>query len=79
MTVSLETYIQDMARDGTYADHVAVDHTARMLEIPIRVIEVDYDHVFGSGTTDKLMLTIGYLKAIKHFVSIGYVYTMYLH
>ena len=56
-----------MTKNSTYADHVAVEHTAQMLKMTIAVYEKDNHHCFGDYEDSAM---VGYLRDINHNVSL---------
>lgn len=64
---TLDEYITDMSKDGTYADHLAVTCVSKMLSITITSIQQPTDVTVGDYPTK---IYIGYLPDIEHFVSL---------
>lgn len=63
----MDSYIRDMAIDGTYADHIAVEHLSQMLKVSIVVVREPQNLVIGDYGTK---LHIGYIPDILHYVNI---------
>ncbi len=67
LTETLDQYIVRMSTDGCYVDHIVVEHTAKMLDKTIVVIEQDNEHTMGSAVES---ITLGYMRDAQHYVSI---------
>ena len=69
LSSDLNTYIDQMSRDSTYADHPVVQTVSRMLQVQIRIIQAaSADIQIGDGSGAILLL--GYLPELEHYVSI---------
>lgn len=62
-----DEYIWDMQRDGTYADHVAVQNVSNMLQMTLTVVQTPQNITIGAFP-EKLYL--GYIPDLRHYVSI---------
>ena len=67
LDVPYDEYLILMGKDRTYADHLAVNHIAKVLKVTITVSEVDNQHTFGNGSA---VLHVGYMRDAKHYVSL---------
>ncbi|MGH0143037.1 UNVERIFIED_CONTAM: hypothetical protein FKN15_077386 [Acipenser sinensis] len=63
-------YLADLRKDGTYADHITVEYTSRMLKMPITVVRDPVDNIVGDHGSNTSMLYVGYIPSISHYVSI---------
>ena len=67
MTKPYDTYVIDMAKDGTYADHISVMLMSQLLCVKIVVHQETGDTTIGSCSTK---IHIGYLPCISHYVAL---------
>lgn len=66
----MRTYANNMAKDGTYADHVLIHVISKFLKKPIKVVRAEGpDADVGVQNTDQ-RLVLGYIPDIKHYVSL---------
>ena len=69
LTKDLDTYLEEMEVDGTYADHVCINAISKMLPCTMLLVQADHpDTTIGSSSPPTLVL--GYLPEMKHYVSL---------
>jgi hypothetical protein len=66
---TFDTYVQDMRRNGTYADHMAVMYTSQALGMPITVFDKLNKISFGDASSASV-LHVGYISELNHYVSV---------
>ena len=66
-----------MSHDGSYADHIAVAHMAKMLGITITIVEGGNETIIGTGSPSVML---GYIRQGQHYVSLTPIsYTRHVH
>ena len=71
LTDSVDTYLERMGHDGTYADHVCIQALSRLLRCKIHIVQSHHpDIVLSPLENPRASLVIGYLPQIKHYVSL---------
>ena len=73
LTQPFTTYLQEMAKDGTYADHVCLQSLSCMLQLNIQIIHAAEGGVLISapGSGEHGLLVLGYLPDQQHYVSLA--------
>ena len=66
---TFDEYVVNLRKNGTYADHIAVEFTSRMLGQSITVIDCTNDLMIGNSSSDN-MLYVGYIASLQHYVSV---------
>lgn len=69
LTTDLETYINNMQKDGTYADHIVLLSLSKVLGHTIKIVHAERPDV-RVGDYGRDCLVLGYLPEIKHYVSL---------
>ena len=68
---SVEQFIADMRKNGTYADHIVVEYTSRTLaDLAITVVMKTSDTIIGKPDAGTPSLYIGYIPRLQHYVSL---------
>jgi len=73
LTTPFDTYLENMKRDGTYADHVTVQALSTMLNLNIHIIHANTDEnvmIHPTNSTPSVAITVGYLQNVQHYVSL---------
>jgi len=72
MTKSIDSYLQDMRCNGTYADHICLQNVSKMLSLDVLIIHADLPDVRLSPTAGLAngILTMGYIPESQHYVSL---------
>ncbi|GFO14380.1 otu domain-containing protein 5 [Plakobranchus ocellatus] len=68
LTESFDSYVQRMAKDGIWADHVAIDACSEAHQVAITVLQQSGDVVIGKNFDKKV--TVGYIPEIQHYVAV---------
>ena len=68
---SVEQFIADLRKNGTYADHIVVEYTSRTLaDLAITVVMETSDTVIGKPDAGTPSLYVGYNPRLQHYVSL---------
>ena len=70
MTQSFASYLQQMAKDGTYADHLCLQSLSDMLKINISIIHAGEEDVTISTPGSTGLLVLGFLPDLHHYVNL---------
>lgn len=65
---SFKDYITNMAKKGSYADHIMVEAMSKVLKVSIQIIMSTGDVIIGPGFDKKIQL--GYIPELQHYVAI---------
>lgn len=69
LTIDVDTYLQEMNKEGTYADHVCLQALCDMLKCSILVVHSETADVTLSPEKSPT-LVLGYLPELKHYLSL---------
>eukprot|EP00058_Branchiostoma_floridae_P005336 XP_002590824.1 hypothetical protein BRAFLDRAFT_90042 [Branchiostoma floridae] len=66
-----QQYLSRMGKEGTYADHIAIQATADVLKIPIHILNEDRPTTLikPQQGSDRSPIFVGYLRDSKHYVA----------
>ena len=68
---NVDTYLERMGHDSTYADHVRIQALSRLLRCEIPIVQSQHlDIVLSPLENPRANLVISYLPQIKHYVSL---------
>lgn len=71
LTQDVDTYLENMGRDGTYADHICMQALSKMMSCKLQVVQADLDDIFLCPTNRATStLILGYLPQMQHYVSL---------
>lgn len=68
LTCSFKDYVNAMVKDGTYADHIAIDAFSKAHNVNVRIIQNSGEIVLGNQYSQTI--TVGYLPEIVHYVTL---------
>lgn len=70
LTSDFASYIAQMAKNGTYADHVCLLNTCKMLSCNLQIVHAETPDInLGAGIGHPTFV-LGYLPGIQHYVSL---------
>lgn len=69
LTNNLDTYLEGMSRDGTYADHVCLQMLCKMLSVGMQIVHAETADIMVNPDNPK-RLVLGYLPDMQHYVSL---------
>ncbi|XP_078604966.1 uncharacterized protein LOC144878360 isoform X2 [Branchiostoma floridae x Branchiostoma japonicum] len=66
-----QQYLSSMGKEGTYADHIAIQATADVLKIPIHILNEDRPTTLikPQQGSDRSPIFVGYLRDSEHYVA----------
>ena len=68
--VPLASYIANLAQPGVYADHHAVQYLGEALDCCIKIVQTNKKDINVGSLNSKIILTVGYLSHLEHYVSV---------
>lgn len=66
----LPAYLDNLAKSGTYGDHICLEQLSKILECRFRVIHGDGRDVLIGDTDLEDLVVIGFIAEMEHYTSL---------